>query len=113
MHHHILYLFTLAKLTQKIAKTYTLVQTDSGRLAFCFCGSWGRHPERLPMPIDCTKNVDKNWNINIHANLDHAWAERYLITINTSRAYAQQGIGLSVYPSVCLSSAQKLPDLEI
>ena len=39
--------------------------------------------------LDCTKNVDKNWNINvsfiIHVNFDHAWAGHYPITLSTSK----------------------------
>ena len=35
--------------------------------------------------LDCIKNVDKNWNINvlsiIHVNFDHAWAGHYPATL--------------------------------
>ena len=41
--------------------------------------------------LDCTKNVDKNWNINvlfiIHVNFDHAWAGHYLMSSNIIRPY--------------------------
>ena len=34
------------------------------------------------MPIDCAKNVDKNWNITVSliicVNFDHEWVEHYL-----------------------------------
>ena len=35
--------------------------------------------------LDCTKNMDKNWNTTvsfiIHVNFDHAWAEHYPVTL--------------------------------
>jgi hypothetical protein len=35
--------------------------------------------------LDCTKNVDKNWNIKvsfiIYANFDLAWVEHYPVTL--------------------------------
>ena len=38
----------------------------------------------LPV-LDCTKSVDKNWNINIsfiiHVNFDHVWAGHYSVTL--------------------------------
>ena len=37
--------------------------------------------------LDSTKNVDKNWDINvlfiIHVNFDHVWAEHYPVTLNS------------------------------
>ena len=42
--------------------------------------------------LDCTKNVDKNWNVIvsfiIYGNFDHAWAEHYPVTLilTTSRS---------------------------
>ena len=37
--------------------------------------------------LDCTKNVDKNWNIHVnisfilYVNFDHEWAEHYPVTL--------------------------------
>ena len=35
--------------------------------------------------LDCTKNMDKNWNLSIsfiiHVSFDHAWAEHYPKTL--------------------------------
>ena len=43
--------------------------------------------------LDCTKNVDKNWNINvsfiIHVNFDHAWAGHYPVTLNPPLAISR------------------------
>ena len=45
--------------------------------------------------LDCTKNVDKKWNINvlfiIHVNFDHAWAEHYPVTLTKFAQTAMQG----------------------
>ena len=69
------------KLTQKIANTYPRVQTDSDNFAFRFCSPRGRRWRATYLCLDCTKNVDKNWNINvlfiIHVNFDHAWVGHY------------------------------------
>ena len=46
--------------------------------------------------LDCTKNVDKNWNINIsfsiHVNFDHAWAGHYPVTLNHPRNDLQASV---------------------
>jgi hypothetical protein len=62
------------------------VQTDSG--VFVVHGAGVRRTTYLC--LDCTKNVDTNWNINfsyiIIANFDHAWAEHYPVTLNCAHS---------------------------
>ena len=82
--------FPWQKLAQKfpiLIYIYPCVQTYSGKFAFHFCSPRSRRQESyLPVPRLYTKNVDKNWNINIsfiiHVNFDHAWAEHSPVTLN-------------------------------
>jgi hypothetical protein len=75
------------KLTQKIAKLILTCAFRSTVAGFLFVFVvYGAGVRRATYQyLDCTKNMDNNWNINvsliIHANFDHAWAEHYPVTL--------------------------------
>ena len=77
------------KLTQKIAiltRACRLTVTVASLLFVLVVHRAGvRRATYTYLCLDCTKNVDKNWSINIlfiiHVNFDHAWAEHYPITL--------------------------------
>ena len=70
---------------QKIAILTRACRLTVASLVFIFvvhgAGVW----RATYLCLDCTKNVDKNWNINvlfiIHVNFDCAWAEHYPVTL--------------------------------
>ena len=74
-------LFTLAKTTRACR------QTVAGLLFVFVDHGAGMRRDTYLCP-DCTKNVDKNWNITvsfiIHMNCDHAWAKYYPVTLNSN-----------------------------
>ena len=64
---------------------------DSGRFTFLLVVNGAGVRRDTYLCLDSTKNVDKNWDINvsfvIHMNFDHAWAEHYPVTL-TSLPYS-------------------------
>ena len=57
-------LFTSAKTDAEICHTYPCVQTDSGQLAFRFCGPLGDVRRATYLCLDCRKSMYTSWNIN-------------------------------------------------
>ena len=58
-------LFALAKTDTENCNTYPRLQTDSGRLAFRFCGPWAGTRRATYLCLDCAKNVDKSWSVTV------------------------------------------------
>ena len=75
-------LFILAKTDTELTRTCR--QTVAG-LLFVFVDHGAGIRRATYLCLDCSENVDKNWNITIsyiiHVNFDHVWAEHYPITL--------------------------------
>ena len=70
---------------QKIAILTHVYRLTVASLLFVFIVHGAGVRRATYLCLDCTKNVDKNWNISIsliiHVNFDHAWAEHYPVTL--------------------------------
>ena len=89
------------KLTQKVAKlTHACRQTVAG-LLFDFVDHGAGIRRATYLCLDCTKNVDKNWNITvsfiIYVNFDHTWAEHYPVTLRSTNREKVQRIILATF----------------
>ena len=73
------------KLTQKIAILTRACRLTVAGLLFVFVINGAGIRRATYLCLDYTKNVDKNWNLNVsfsvHVNFDHAWAEHYPVTL--------------------------------
>ena len=78
-------LFALAKIdTENCNLTRACRPTVAG-LLFIFVVNRAGVRRATYLCLDSTKNVDKNWDINvsfiIHVNFDHTWVEHYPVTL--------------------------------
>ena len=73
----------MAKTDAENCNTYPRVQIDSGKFALVFVLHGADIRRATCLCLDCTKNMDKNWNINIsliiHVNFDQAREEHYAV----------------------------------
>ena len=82
-------LFALAKTCAENCNAYIYTRVcrlTVASLLFVSCSPQEAGLRRaIYLCLDCTKNVDKNWNINIlfiiHVNFDHEWAEHHPVTL--------------------------------